>query len=103
MESFAKQQSSGSKENGMNRKSEIEKLRKNTDKKTVENSYESLRVVVSVCMYVGVCVCVYVLYLCTDACFYEVKPGYKRNVLSKRIWIPECILIFRDIILFLYA
>ena len=45
----------------MNRKSEIEKIRKNTDKKTVENSYESLRVVVSVCVYVSVCVCVYAL------------------------------------------
>ena len=46
----------------MNRKS---KKYENTDKKyrqkTVGISYESLRVVVSVWVYVGVCVCVYVL------------------------------------------
>ena len=45
---FAKQQSPGIYENGMNRKLEIEKIRKITDKKTVENSYGSLRVVASV-------------------------------------------------------
>ena len=38
-----------------------------------------------------------------DACFYEVKPDYKHSALCKRMWIRECLLIFRDIILFLYV
>ena len=46
MELFAKQQSSGNQENGMNRKSEIEKIQ-TKKKKNVENSYESLRAVAS--------------------------------------------------------
>ena len=63
---------------------ENRKIRNNTDKKPL--GFRSC-VVVNVWVYVGVCVCVYVLELRMDACFYKVKPGYKRSALRKRIWI----------------
>ena len=67
MEFSAKQQSSVSLENKMNRKS------KKYNQETVWILYDSLRMVVSVWVWLCVWVCAYECVLCINVCLYEFK------------------------------